>query len=161
MGIIAMSQSHQQMYLIPDQIRMLFCSHGHPYSEIKNEDMSGEEVTLDSGSYLEGKWLKRSSFRPLFICNQTRQQQGVLFGLDIKCQSWVSSLYSNSPTSMLPVVGNPENRGYLISLLAVKCYSDNDIKNTPRLSNFAKHEKERGKMFSKCLHNPIQSNILQ
>lgn len=53
-------------------------------------------------------------------------------------------MYSNRATSMLPVVGNPENRGYLILLLAVRCYSDNDITNTLRLSNFAKHEKERG-----------------
>lgn len=40
---------------------------------------------------------------------------------------------------------NPANRGYLSFQLAVTCQSDNDIKNTRRLSNFAKHGRNGGK----------------
>lgn len=67
-GIIALPNSHRQIHLIPQPIRMLFCSHEHPTASGENENTSGKEVTLDSGSYLERKQQEgRRLYTPLFL----------------------------------------------------------------------------------------------
>lgn len=107
-GIIAMAKSHQQqMHLIPQQIRMLFCSHGHPYSGRREwrHEWRGSNSWLWKLSWEE--MAKKINHPDLswFVNNKEAKRLDVSQRNVITWQSWVGSLYSNRETSWLPVAG--------------------------------------------------------
>lgn len=157
--ITAMPKSHQQMHLIPEQIRMLFCSHGHPYSERREwrQERRGSNPWHRKSSRRETAKTKKNkkSSRPHLNCKHKLAKKFWCFTLSCNNLAELSGfIVFKQRDCTAASSSNPTNTGYLSFHLAVTCSSDNDIKKHPQVVKLCLTWKEwRGK---KLLCNPTE-----